>query len=114
MGGDIKEDGRYIAPTVLVNIPKDAKVMEDEIFGPILPVYVVDNLDEAIRTINSKPRPLTLYLFSKDQHHVKLVLSRTVSGSACINETLMQFTISGIPFFFPFRFRFSFSFSFAY
>uniref|UniRef100_A0A8C0V6S6 Aldehyde dehydrogenase domain-containing protein n=1 Tax=Cyanistes caeruleus TaxID=156563 RepID=A0A8C0V6S6_CYACU len=67
--------------------------MQEEIFGPILPIVVIANMDEAIDFINARPRPLALYAFSLNQ-----VLERTSSGGFCGNDTLMHFTLSSLPF----------------
>lgn len=72
--------------------------MQEEIFGPILPIVVVANMDEAIDFINARPRPLAIYAFSCDSKVVNQVLERTSSGSFCGNDTLMQVTLTSLPF----------------
>ncbi|MCT7949094.1 aldehyde dehydrogenase [Ancylothrix sp. C2] len=97
-GGQTNRDDRYIAPTVLDQVPWDAAVMEDEIFGPILPVLEYSNLDEAITKINERPKPLALYIFSKNEAKQDKVLRETSSGGVCINDTVMQVGVSELPF----------------
>jgi len=97
-GGNAEEADRYLAPTVLDNVSPDAKVMQDEIFGPIMPVMTVPNVDAAIRFINARPKPLALYHFSGDKRISERVLTRTSSGGACINHCLMHLTVPELPF----------------
>ena len=72
--------------------------MQDEIFGPILPIISVSSCDDAIEYINAQTNPLTLYLFSNRPKLIKKVLANTLSGSVAVNETLVQFAQKGIPF----------------
>lgn len=97
-GGQTNRDDRYIAPTVLDQVSWEAAVMEDEIFGPILPVLEYSNLDEAITKINERPKPLALYIFSKNEAKQDKVLRETSSGGVCINDTVMQVGVSELPF----------------
>jgi aldehyde dehydrogenase (NAD+) len=98
IGGEVKPEDRYIAPTVLDKVSWDSPVMEDEIFGPILPVLEYDDLSEAIAQINARPKPLALYLFSKDKQKQERVLRETSSGGVCINDTVMQVGVTTLPF----------------
>ncbi|MEO0356229.1 MAG: aldehyde dehydrogenase, partial [Cyanobacteria bacterium P01_A01_bin.3] len=98
IGGDNDRDRRYIAPTVLNNVSWDDAVMQEEIFGPILPVLVYDSLDEAISKINSRPKPLALYVFSSSSDVQERVLNSTSSGGACINDTVMHVGVDTLPF----------------
>jgi len=97
-GGTAKSDENYIAPTVLDQVNWDDPVMQAEIFGPILPVLEYDHLDEAIVRVNEQPKPLALYFFSRNQQKQAQVLRQTSSGTACINETVMQVTMATLPF----------------
>ncbi|MEZ2322188.1 MAG: aldehyde dehydrogenase [Microcoleus sp.] len=97
-GGQVKPEDRYIAPTVLDKVSWDSPVMEDEIFGPILPVLEYDDLSEAIAKINARPKPLALYFFSKDKQKQERVLRETSSGGVCINDTVMQVGVTTLPF----------------
>ncbi|NXO40848.1 AL3B1 dehydrogenase, partial [Locustella ochotensis] len=98
LGGQTDEAERYIAPTVLVDVQPSDPVMQEEIFGPILPVITITNMDEAIDFINSRERPLALYAFSSDDKIVTQVLERTSSGGFCGNDTLMHLLLTSLPF----------------
>ncbi|NWY07890.1 AL3B1 dehydrogenase, partial [Nothoprocta ornata] len=98
IGGQTDEQERYIAPTVLADVKASDPAMQEEIFGPILPIVVVANMDEAIDFINARPRPLALYVFSCDNKVVREVLERTSSGGFCGNDTLMHVTLTSLPF----------------
>ncbi|NXE30395.1 AL3B1 dehydrogenase, partial [Ardeotis kori] len=98
IGGQTDAEERYIAPTVLVDVLPSDPAMQEEIFGPILPIVVVANVDEAIDFINSRERPLAVYAFSSDDKVVRRVLERTSSGGFCGNDTLMHVTLTSLPF----------------
>ena len=91
-GGQSDRATRYIAPTIIDDIKGREPVMEDEIFGPLLPVIEYDDLTEAIAMVNSRPKPLALYFFSRDKKKQELVLSQTSSGGGCINDTTIHET----------------------
>jgi aldehyde dehydrogenase (NAD+) len=95
-GGDPSE--RYLAPTVLTGVSWSDPVMGEEIFGPILPVLVVDDLDAAIEMVNAHDKPLALYVFSEDSDVVGRVVTETSSGGVCANGTLLQLAVTGLPF----------------
>jgi aldehyde dehydrogenase (NAD+) len=97
-GGKVDESDNYIEPTLLENVSEDAKVMTDEIFGPILPIIEYDNLNEAIAFINKRPKPLALYIFSKDDKKVQKVLSETSAGGVTVNDTLLHIANPHLPF----------------
>ncbi|KAM7110219.1 aldehyde dehydrogenase family 3 member B1-like [Ciconia maguari] len=98
IGGQTDEEERYIAPTVLVDLQTSDPIMQEEIFGPILPIIIVANMDEAIDFINSHERPLVVYAFSSNDKVVNQVLERTSSGGFCGNDTLMHVTLTSLPF----------------
>ncbi len=98
VGGQRNEDELYIAPTILHNVPADAPVMKDEIFGPILPVLSVADMDEAIAFVNERPKPLALYLFSKNSDVQKRILEETSSGAALVNHVCMHAVVPTLPF----------------
>lgn len=98
IGGKYDRSNRFLEPTVLTNISEEDKVMEDEIFGPILPVLTYDNLDNAISFIKSRPKPLALYLFSESSAIRKKVFSEVSSGGGSVNEILMHFANDHLPF----------------
>lgn len=97
-GGEINREQRYIAPTLITDVSLDAPVMQEEVFGPILPILEYNTLEEAIKLINSRPKPLALYLFSNNRTKQEQVLNHTSSGGVCINDTVMQVGVMNLPF----------------
>ncbi|MFT7579262.1 MAG: coniferyl-aldehyde dehydrogenase [Myxococcota bacterium] len=89
---------RKIAPTVLIDVKDSMEIMQDEIFGPLLPVMSYRVLDEAIDYVNDHPRPLALYYFDDDKRRVDHVLEATVSGGVCVNETVLHVGQDDLPF----------------
>ena len=98
IGGETDASTRYIAPTVLDNVTWDSPVMQDEIFGPILPVLTYDQFDQALAQVNARPKPLALYLFSRNQAKQQRVLSETSSGGVCLNDTVLHIGVPDLPF----------------
>ena len=98
IGGETEPSSRYIAPTVLDNVTWESPVMQDEIFGPILPVLTYERLEDVIDQINARPKPLALYLFSRDQAKHQQVLTETSSGGVCLNDTVLHIGVPGLPF----------------
>jgi len=96
-GGKTDRNALYIAPTILDGIEPGDVLMQEEIFGPLLPVMTYSNLEEAISYINSKPKPLALYYFGKKEK-AEEVLKKTSSGGSCINDTLMHIGNHNLPF----------------
>lgn len=97
-GGQWDAASRRIAPTLIaVSDPADP-LMQEELFGPLLPVLVIDDLEAAIASINSRPKPLALYLFSKDRRHQQTLLQRTSSGGVAFNDVVLQVAIPDLPF----------------
>ncbi len=97
-GGDVDDEQCYVAPTVLRDVADDSRVMQEEIFGPILPVRKFRDIDEAIDFVNGREKPLALYLFTKDKGVENDVLSRTSSGGVCVNGTLLHIMDPRLPF----------------
>jgi aldehyde dehydrogenase (NAD+) len=97
-GGQVVENERYIAPTIIDNVRPEYKIMEAEIFGPILPVLVYENLSDAISFVNSRPKPLSLYFFSNDPLNQKRILKETSSGGVCINDAMIHVASHLLPF----------------
>ena len=93
-----ESDSQKLAPTLILDPPADHRVMQEEIFGPWLPIITIDDLDAAITYINQGDKPLTLYLFSNRSSVIRQVREQTSSGSLAINETLVQFAQEGLPF----------------
>ncbi|HYU39009.1 MAG TPA: aldehyde dehydrogenase family protein [Acidimicrobiia bacterium] len=98
VGGDSRASERYIAPTVLRDVGADSPVMSDEIFGPILPVLSVADIDEAIRFVNDRDCPLALYLFSESHAVQQRILAETTSDGACVNTNVMHVAVPELPF----------------
>ncbi|XP_048836813.1 aldehyde dehydrogenase family 3 member A2-like [Brienomyrus brachyistius] len=98
IGGDSDESQCYIAPTVLRDVKPEAKVMQEEIFGPVLPILPVSGPDEAIRFINSHEKPLVLYIFSSSKKVIKQMIAETSSGGVLANDCLVHYTVSALPF----------------
>ncbi|XP_039091286.1 aldehyde dehydrogenase family 3 member B2 isoform X2 [Hyaena hyaena] len=97
IGGQSDEGERYIAPTVLVDVAETEPVMQEEIFGPILPIVNVRSLDEAIDFINRREKPLALYAFSNSKQVVNQILEQTSSGSFGGNEGFIYLTLTSLP-----------------
>jgi aldehyde dehydrogenase (NAD+) len=89
---------RYLPPTVLSDVARDAAVMQEEIFGPILPLVTVTDLDDAIAFIAARPKPLALYVFTERAQVRRAFIERTSSGSLAFNVALAQFGVSALPF----------------
>ncbi|HEY9762792.1 MAG TPA: aldehyde dehydrogenase [Trichocoleus sp.] len=98
LGGQFNRETRYIAPTLLDEVNWEAPVMEDEIFGPLLPILTYSTIDEAIARINAGPKPLALYLFTQDKAIEDKVLQATSSGGVCINDVFLQVAVWQMPF----------------
>jgi aldehyde dehydrogenase (NAD+) len=97
-GGQHDRSDRYISPTVLVNVSPDSPVMQEEVFGPVLPVLEVGDVQEVIDFVNARPSPLGLYVFSEDKNATAQILNSTTSGDAAVNECTLQPIIHELPF----------------
>ena len=97
-GGQTHKETRYIQPTIMQNVTMDDAVMQEEIFGPILPVITYKTIEEAIAKVNSLPKPLSCYLFTKSSSIKKKVLKEISFGGGAINETVMHISNSNLPF----------------
>jgi coniferyl-aldehyde dehydrogenase len=89
---------RMFPPVLLLDVTDEMAVMQEEIFGPILPVVTYDGLDDAIAYVNGRPRPLALYFFGNDAESQRRVLERTTSGSVLVNDTILQYAQDDLPF----------------
>src|SRR5262249_992783 len=96
--GEALEGTRKLAPTIVLDPTEEMLVMQEEIFGPILPVRRSEKLDEAIAYMNDPPRPLAPYYFSHDSASTERVLTRTISGGVGVNETMLQIAQDDLPF----------------
>ncbi|AVS64437.1 aldehyde dehydrogenase [Paracidovorax avenae] len=97
-GGTHDAAARYVAPTLLADVPEDARIETEEIFGPVMPLRTFDTLDEAIARANAAPKPLALYIFSRDREAIARVAARTSSGSLGVNLCVQQYAHAGLPF----------------
>ena len=97
-GGVCDSSTRFIPPTVIDNVDWQSKIMQEEIFGPIMPVLEYENIDECILAINSNPKPLALYLFSKDKKLVNKIIESTSSGGVCVNDCIVHMATRNLPF----------------
>lgn len=98
IGGHRDADTNYVAPSVLTDVPLDATIMREEIFGPLLPVIPFQTLDEAVTIMNDRPAPLSIYLFTERESTIETVLTRTTAGSTCVNEGFIHFMNPHLPF----------------
>lgn len=97
-GGATDEQERYIAPTVLDELSWDDQVMQEEIFGPILPVITFENIAEVVEQIHHHPKPLALYLFSENNEHQKFIIDHVSFGGGCVNDTVAHLVNTNMPF----------------
>lgn len=98
IGGETNTKDNFIEPTVISGLPETASLLQDEIFGPILPIKTYNNLDEAIGYINSKEKPLALYVYSKSKKNINYIINNTRAGSTAINNNVLQYTNHNLPF----------------
>ena len=98
VGGTFEEDSLTVHPTMLTNVTPQMKILQEEIFAPLLPVMTYDNLDQAIGYIEARDKPLAMYIFSPDESHVDEVLSRTSSGGVTVNGVFSHYLENNLPF----------------
>jgi aldehyde dehydrogenase (NAD+) len=98
IGGTGDRGSRYLAPTVLAGVKPDAAVMDGEVFGPILPVLTVGDIDEAIRFVNDREKPLALYVFSSDDDTLEHVVANTSAGGVTLNHAVLHLAVPDLPF----------------
>ncbi|WP_257453675.1 aldehyde dehydrogenase family protein [Archangium lipolyticum] len=97
-GGERDAPSRYFAPTVITDAPLSSPLMQEEIFGPLLPLVDCPSIDDAIRFVRSRPKPLALYSFARDAAVNERVLTETSSGGAVANDVCVHFAVEGLPF----------------
>jgi aldehyde dehydrogenase (NAD+) len=97
-GGEFDDKNQTISPVILSKIPAGTKVMEDEIFGPILPIITYKDLDEVLEQINLKSKPLALYIFSKSDKNINYIIKNTSAGGTCVNDVLIHISNPKLPF----------------
>jgi acyl-CoA reductase-like NAD-dependent aldehyde dehydrogenase len=88
LGGELDRKERWMSPTIYVDVQDGDALMEDELFGPILPILRVDSPEQAIKLVLSRPKPLAWYVFSKSDEVINKFLDRTSCGGVCVNDTL--------------------------
>ncbi len=98
IGAEYDDTSRRIAPTLLIDVPLDSEVMQEEIFGPILPLITVSSVDEAVEFIREREAPLALYIFSNDKNVIKKVHRLCRFGGGCINDAVVHLSNPNIPF----------------
>ncbi len=98
IGGDVDVATCYISPTLIDQVPANAHIMEEEIFGPVLPVLSYRDINEVVRAINAAPKPLALYIFSHNKQRTREIIQRTSSGGVAINHVVLHYTHGNLPF----------------
>ncbi|CAK7331012.1 unnamed protein product [Dovyalis caffra] len=97
-GGSMDEKNLFIEPTILVDPPLDAAIMAEEIFGPLLPIITLDKIEDSVTFINSRPKPLAIYAFTKNEKFRRRMVSETSSGSLVFNDAVIQYAADTLPF----------------
>ncbi len=97
-GGNWNEIENFLEPTILSDVPTSSDIMQEEIFGPVLPIITFDTFDDVIQTINERPKPLALYYFGKSSKRRKRLILETSSGTVCVNDCVLQFGHPNLPF----------------
>ncbi|MCP5500172.1 MAG: aldehyde dehydrogenase family protein [Leptospiraceae bacterium] len=97
-GGQTLAEEKFVSPTVLYNAPADSRIMNEEIFGPLLPVVLYETIDEALEYVNRKEKPLALYIFSNREYTIQKVLQETSAGGTCINDVVIHLVNPDLPF----------------
>ncbi len=98
VGGQVDIAERMVAPTLLDSVNPSMRIMQEEIFGPLLPIIEFTDPDEVIAQINSNPKPLALYVYSSDEKRINQILAQTSSGGACVNQCMMHNVQGNLPF----------------
>jgi len=98
VGGELEESDRTIHPTLLTDVTPDMQIMQEEIFGPILPVMNCESIDDAVSYIEARDKPLALYVYSNDQDNIDKVLNRTSSGGVTVNGVFSHYLENKLPF----------------
>ncbi len=97
-GGEAYREDRFLAPTIMENVGWDDKIMEDEIFGPILPILPYDDINEAVQNILKRPKPLAFYLFTNNESQKDLYVDKIPFGGGCVNDTVLHLANPHLPF----------------
>ncbi|XP_057480167.1 aldehyde dehydrogenase family 3 member F1-like [Actinidia eriantha] len=97
-GGSLDEDHLFIEPTIVLDPPLEAAIMNEEIFGPLLPIISLEKIEESVEFIKSRPRGLTVYAFTKNEKLMRRLISETSSGSLIFNDAIIQYAADTVPF----------------
>lgn len=97
-GGETDAAQRFVSPTIIDGITWESRIMQEEIFGPILPIMTFDHLEEVVKTLNKREKPLALYLYTTDKASEELIINRVSYGGGCVNATLMHMLNTNLPF----------------
>jgi aldehyde dehydrogenase (NAD+) len=98
MSGNMKPEDRFFHPVILSHVPQTALILEEEIFGPVLPIVEFSMVDEAVHFVNSRPKPLGLYIFGYSGSSQEKILRETTAGGVCINDCAIHFLHHNLPF----------------
>jgi aldehyde dehydrogenase (NAD+) len=98
LGGNFLEEKLFVSPTILLRCPPETKIMQEEIFGPILPVLTYSSLEEALNFINRRDKPLALYIFSRNRRNIDFILRNTTAGGTAVNDVVMHIANPHLPF----------------
>ncbi|MEQ8841948.1 MAG: aldehyde dehydrogenase family protein [Acidimicrobiales bacterium] len=98
VGGEVDVEAKHVAPTVIVDPAGDSKLMQEEIFGPILPIITVESMSEAVEFVNAREKPLALYVFSEDDEKADELIAQTTSGGTCVNHVVQHLLPPELPF----------------
>ena len=98
VGGETDQSDKYIAPTIISGVSPEEPLMKEEIFGPILPIMNISSPEQAVQFINSRPKPLSLYVFSTNKATQNLIKSETSSGSLVMNDAVVHLSVETLPF----------------
>ena len=96
-GGEMDAPSRYIGPTLLTEVDPASPIMQEEIFGPLLPILKVPDMEAAVAFVNARPKPLALYVFSGSRSRAEELVAHTTAGGGCINDTVLHFAHTGLP-----------------
>jgi aldehyde dehydrogenase (NAD+) len=96
-GGEVDAATNYISPTLVTEVDPNSPLMQEEIFGPLLPILKVPDMEAAVAFVNARPKPLALYIFSGSRSRAESLIGRTTAGGSCINDTILHFAHTGLP-----------------
>ena len=97
-GGNVDSETCFVEPTVLLNLASEAKILEEEIFGPVLPIVLYEDIEEALTWIENRPTPLALYIYSKSRKTIRSIVQRIQSGGVSINNSVVHVSSTSLPF----------------